>query len=305
MRPPLTPPQFRVWKMSDGYPVHGRLWPPARPTSDISFLYLHGIQSHGGWYEWSASLLATTGAPVLLPDRRGSGLNTEQRGDAPAMERWLADLDELAGWLEREYGTARVALVGVSWGGKPATAWAMRNPRRAARLLLIAPGLFPRVGVGVVNRLKIGGALLTGCHTRLYPLPLDDPRLFTANPAGQSFIAQDTLKLTQATARFLYFSSRLDHQLARAAAGALQVETTLFLAENDQIIRNRPTETWLGRLARPFPRIFLFPFAEHTVEFEKDVTKFETLTLRWATQPAEAAFPAGGERLGANELQNP
>lgn len=76
---PHSPPEFHSWTMSDGYVLHGRLWHPAGIARDGAILYLHGIQSHGGWFEWSASLLAHLGYPVLLPDRRGSGLNRPAR----------------------------------------------------------------------------------------------------------------------------------------------------------------------------------------------------------------------------------
>jgi len=83
--------------MSDGYALAGRIWTPEVPAgggdhagtpahaNDATvrwpmrvILYLHGIQSHGGWFEWSASRLAAAGHIVLLapagqwPEYRGS-----------------------------------------------------------------------------------------------------------------------------------------------------------------------------------------------------------------------------------------
>src|SRR5262245_32114866 len=152
MRAPLTPPTFRTWMMSDGYEIQGRVWNP-NPTGEgvggphdeqaaaddhgtrvasgthspplggvgsdrHAYLYFHGIQSHGGWFEWSASILAQDGSPVIVPDRRGSGLNREARGDTPSIERWLDDVDEIATWVEREFDITKLRIVGVSWGGK-------------------------------------------------------------------------------------------------------------------------------------------------------------------------------------------
>jgi len=281
MPAPHTPPEIRSWTMSDGYAIHGRLWPPqrdARPSA--GFIYLHGIQSHGGWFEWSASLLAQTGNPVLLPDRRGSGLNRQDPGDTPAAQRWLADIDELAAWLETQYAIERFGVVGVSWGGKLAVAWALRNNERVERLLLVAPGLFPAVNLGIIGRWRVGLALLCGGH-RPFPIPLDDPRLFTDNPARQAFINDDPLKLTHATARFLYQSSKLDRQLAKAAPGSLRVPVTLALATRDRIIRNSPTERWLRRLAAQPVTVRVFP-AAHTLEFEEPVAAFEDFVRQWA-----------------------
>jgi hypothetical protein len=48
----------------------------ARPERQ-ALLYLHGIESHGGWFLAAAEGLAERGATTYLLDRRGSGLNLE------------------------------------------------------------------------------------------------------------------------------------------------------------------------------------------------------------------------------------
>lgn len=289
MRPPIKPPEPQIWLMSDGYAVHGRVWPATTRAPTHAVIYLHGIQSHGGWFEWSASLLAERGTPVLLPDRRGSGLNHAARGDTPSAQRWLLDIDELAAWAERQYGVARFDVVGVSWGGKPAVAWALRHPERVARLLLIAPGLFPAVDVNPHTRWQIGLSLLVG-GKRTFGIPLDDPGLFTDNPAGQQFIADDPLKLTRATARFFWHSRHLERRLLRAHDKVLQADTTLVLAEHDQIIRNQPTGMWLRRLAAREIRTLTVDNAAHTLEFAAEPAPLRDLLGRWVSnwpQPAQ------------------
>ena len=288
MRPAITPPEFHDWKMSDGYVVRGRVWPPTGQERSRIIIYLHGIQSHGGWFEWSASLLAEQGCAVILPDRRGSGLNDAARGDVPSVERWLSDIDELAAWGQREFSAARVDLVGVSWGAKLALAWALRHKDGPRRLLLVGPGLFPAVDVGLWTRARIGLSLLAG-GDRTYAIPLDDPNLFTDNPAGQDFIAGDRLKLTRATARFFWHSRRLDQRLLRAPDRALRDKTTLVLAERDRIIRNRPTEARIRRVMAEQLQVVTFPEAFHTLEFSADPAGFREVVAGWASNKFEAA----------------
>jgi alpha-beta hydrolase superfamily lysophospholipase len=291
MHPPLTPPAFHTWRLSDGARVRGRVWPggqdvrPARCSE--AFLYLHGIQSHGGWFERSASMLAAGGRMVVLPDRRGSGLNREQRGDTASAQRWLKDIDEVTEWVLTQTGLARVSLVAVSWGGKLAASWALRRPQRVERLLLIAPGLYPAVGVGAMRRLRIVATLLGGGRS-MHPIPLSDPALFTDNRAGQAFIGQDPLKLTHATARFFYHSLRLDMRLRRLAAGSLQMPVTMLLASHDRIIRNEPTECWLKRIAWQSPDIHTLCGA-HTLEFAANPEPFYECLRRWRDSAAVGA----------------
>ena len=280
MRPPLAPPEFCNWTLSDGCVLRGRVWRPRESPPRRTILYLHGIQSHGGWFEWSASVLAESGRAVILPDRRGSGLNKEARGDTPSADRWLADIDELADWAGREFAASRLGVVGVSWGGKLAAAWALRRQERVERLMLIAPGMFPAVDLGLLDKLRVGGSLIVGGRRKV-GIPLSDPALFTENPAGRQFIANDPLKLLRVTARFLYFSLRLDRGLRRCPAGSLDTPVALLLAGRDRIIRNGPTESWVRRVSAQPPDIKVFNDSSHTLEFEPEIAPFADYLGRW------------------------
>ncbi|MBI5863726.1 MAG: alpha/beta fold hydrolase [Planctomycetes bacterium] len=285
MHPPTFPREFVDWRFSDGYAARGRVW---RPSADVPrkgqrcpVLYLHGIQSHGGWFEWSASLLAEQGRAVVLADRRGSGLNSQQRGDVPELQRWNADVDELADWTLREFGVRRLAVVGVSWGGKTAVSLALRRPEIVERALLVTPGIFPAVSVGVMGRLAIAAKLFAG-GAALHPIPLSDPALFTDNPAGWAFIAADPLTLEHATARFLCESARFDARLHRMKPGTLGVPTTMLLAEHDRIIRNDATQKWAERLGGPRMNIVVLAGEAHTLEFSANRETYRKILMGWA-----------------------
>ncbi len=280
MRAPCRCPDLRAWQVSDGYTIHGRVWPPAGPAR-TAILYLHGIQSHGGWFEWSAARLAEAGHLVVLPDRRGSGRNEAQPGDTPSAERWLADIDEITAWCGREFGATRLGVVGVSWGGKLATTWSLKRTSQVAALLLVAPGLFPLVDLGWAAKLGVALALLARPR-QSFPIPLSDPELFTDDPDGQRFIAEDARKLTHVTARFLWCSRRLDRQLYRVGPRELCVPLTLALAGRERIIRNEPTQAWAEHVAGTGLRVVRFPDAAHTLEFETDPGLFGNLLDEWA-----------------------
>ena len=52
------------------------------PDFPLPVLYLHGIQSHPGWFVGLAAALSARGHPVYLVTRRGSGRNRLARGHA-------------------------------------------------------------------------------------------------------------------------------------------------------------------------------------------------------------------------------
>lgn len=267
IRAPLQAPTPLSVTYSDGYRAVGRAWIRAEAGGErTGILYLHGIQSHGGWYEWSASLLARRGA-VWMPDRRGSGRNVTARGDVANPDRWLVDLDELVAKFRQECGAEAVDVVGVSWGGKLALAWSLRRPAGLRRLLLVAPGLFPRVDLPLSVRMRIAAALLAA-PTRHFPIPLNDAALFTESADGQAFIRDDSIKLETATARFLYNSRRLDQRIARAKPATIAAPVTALLAGGDRIVNTDLIRSRLIELCASRPEIVMFPGASHSLEFE-------------------------------------
>jgi alpha-beta hydrolase superfamily lysophospholipase len=272
-----TEEQIHQITYSDGYRGTFRFWPGGRRGS---VLYMHGIQSHGLWFIQSAQMLAQAGLNVLLADRRGSGLNEQDRGDVDSFRRWLADQIELVDWLTRTTGDHKVNLVGVSWGGKLVMGLAKMIPERLASLTLIAPGIFPAVDVSAMQKLRIARAVILRNKTR-FPIPLDAPELFTGNPLRQTFIRDDTLKLTHVTGNFLYQSRRLDG-FVRTIPSRLTMPIKLFLAGHEQIIDNtRTLHYFRGLRTTGIKELAFYPQACHTLEFEQDNQGFLNDLREW------------------------
>jgi alpha-beta hydrolase superfamily lysophospholipase len=250
-----------------------------------AILYLHGIQSHGLWFETSASTLAESGFTVCLPDRRGSGLNPPPRGHVRHYQRWIDDHIELLDRIILQTKHRRVHVLGVSWGGKLALALAKTVPQKIASLTLIAPGLFPAVDVSLAIKLKIALAVITR-SSRRFNIPLNEPELFTDNPDRREFIRQDNLRLTWASANFLYQSRRLDFFLRRPP-GRLDFPVKLFLAGRERIIDNNTTLRYHRALRVTKPKqTAYYPEASHTLEFEKDNRAFLTDLQEWLNHAA-------------------
>lgn len=250
-----------------------------------SVVFLHGIQSHAGWYERSCRTLSDAGYTVYFLDRRGSGMNQEGRGDAPSFRRLLDDVAEFLTWLPRSAvrGHATVTLPvflgAISWGGKLAAALERRHPGLVDGLMLLCPGFVPRIKVRLGTRLWI---FLTRWFRpgKKFPIPLNDPELFTATPRWLEYLRQDPLRLHQATARFLLESARLDGYLMFVPK-YVHVPVLLLLAENDRIIHNGRTRAFVERFAAKDKTILEYPGAQHTLEFEPDPQPFLDDMLRW------------------------
>lgn len=242
-------------------------------------VFLHGVRSHGGWYGRSCARFAAAGFKVYFLDRRGSGLNTVRRGDALGFRRLLDDVAEFLLQLRADRGWLPVFVAGISWGGKLAVGLPYRRPGLVDGLVLLCPGLRPKVAPPFLSRVRIALARVLR-PVRYFPVPLNEPDLFTGSPDWQKFIAEDRFGVTEATARFLFASFGLDVYLRRAAR-RVNVPTLLLLAGQDRIIDNAETRAFVAAFPSRDNRVIDYPEAHHTLEFEPDGHPFVEDVVRW------------------------
>jgi alpha-beta hydrolase superfamily lysophospholipase len=258
--------ELATFRASDGYPFYLRHY-PAAGAARARLVFVHGIRSHGGWYARSCAKLAEAGFDVHFLDRRGAGLNTARRGDTPSFRRLLDDVAEYVQHLRAERGWLPVFVCGISWGGKLAVGLPYRKPNLVDGLALLCPGLVPKVAPPLPQRARIAVARVFR-PWKFFPIPLNEPELFTAAPEWRTYIDREPHGLRQATSRFLFSSFSLDIYLKRAAK-RVTVPTFLALAEHDRIIDNARTAEFVRRF--PGPReVVTYPDSHHTLEFEPE-----------------------------------
>jgi len=254
-------------ELPDGYRTSAYFHEPPGDYALGTVVYLHGIQSHPGWFAGSASALAARGHRVLQVTRRGSGNNRTDRGHARSAGQLLDDVAAACRFAARDAPAPGVHLVGVSWGGKLAACYAAeRCDVPLASLTLIAPGLAPKVSIRPGTKLAVAMSLAC-CPRRTFEIPLADVELFTDSEPMREYLRRDRCRLLRATGRFLYVSRRLDQLLRRSPPGGLKMPVTLILAERDRIIDNAATRRLTERLAGERLEVKTLPGA-HTLEFE-------------------------------------
>ena len=232
--------------------------------ANTALVYLHGIESHGGWFDGPADLLCGQGYDVYCLDRRGSGVNRENRGfgsgHADSYETLLADIHAFIKPLRSRYRA--LYLVGLSWGGKLAMSHAVTHPLDCDGLILITPGIRAKVNVGFGTLIEI---ILADPH-RPIKLPIE-PEMFTATPHILDKIRNDPLRLRYATAGFLLQSSKLDGYLDRRIVEN-KLPILLILAGNDRIVDNRGVIDVLGRGKQRILDIVTYTDQTHSVQFD-------------------------------------
>jgi pimeloyl-ACP methyl ester carboxylesterase len=143
-------------------------------VSDLPIVVVPGIQGH---WEWMRPALAAlrTGGPVST-----FSLNEEDgRGDP--FDQWMASIDRLIAGT----GSARVALVGVSFGGLVVTRYAAMRPDRVAALVLVsAPS--PRMPLGRAEQTLVRYPLATLPFFALRGVTRLAPEVIAAKPTWMS-----------------------------------------------------------------------------------------------------------------------
>ncbi len=248
--------------------------------SETAILYLHGIESHAGWFDSAAPMLAKKGIDVFALDRRGSGLNRGIHGrpDGHALnkEEVLGDIEVLLGELREQY--ARIVLVGLSWGGKPALTYALRHPSKIDGVVLITPGLKAKIGVPIWTRLKIlFQSLLRPTATTRIPIR---PEMFTTTHEHLKFIREDSLRLHRATAGFFLVSRAFEIEIDRRI-DRLRVPTLVVLAGLDQIIDNEKVQKLLRKARDASVRTIIYDDQTHSIQFD-DPKKLTSDIVSWS-----------------------
>jgi alpha-beta hydrolase superfamily lysophospholipase len=272
-----SPGRLATFRASDGYSFYYRHY-PANRAPKARLVFVHGIRSHGGWYERSCRGLAEAGFDIYFLDRRGGGMNTAHRGDAPSFRRLIDDLAEFVQSLREDRAYLPIIVGGISWGGKLAVGLPYRKPGLIDGMVLLCPGIMPIVAPPFMRRMRIAIARVFR-PWKFFPIPLNEPELFTASPRWQKYIDEEPHGLRQATARFLFSSFSLDIYLGRAAR-RVNVPTLLLLGEKDRIISNPATRAFAGRFASP-PRIIEYPDSHHTLEFEAEPHAWMDDVIAW------------------------
>jgi len=121
---------------------------------------------------------------VILIDRPGMGWSKRKSRDASAPQFHAAILGDVLDQL----GIARAIIVGHSWGGALAAAFALDHPDRAAALALLAPPLYPLAHRATSLYALFATPILGWIYARTLALPLGLP--FIGLALGSAFLPQ-------------------------------------------------------------------------------------------------------------------
>lgn len=264
----------------DGLALALHRWIPHQPTAAV--VYVHGIQSHGGWMFETGPHLASRGVAVHVLDRRGSGASEGPPGNSEH-DAWIADYVSALEAVRCVHPGVPLTLIGQSFGGSLAAAVGATAPHAYDAIALVAPAL---------NQIRGGRVAPPGApspplpdlvdHT-LVPIPLED-RQYTRDPRYLAFMRDDP-RMLRAIGR--------NHRRAQLALTATYMSASdsfrdkpaaLFLPRVDEIIDLSLAREAFGFLA-PHGVIIELPSEDHYLEFSPARTTFLELLLAFVRAP--------------------
>ena len=285
--PDASEQQIRTLAARDGAALPYRLFPAGQPRGAL--VYLHGIQSHGGWYVDTAEEVARRGYSMYLTDRRGSGESTEPRGYFKDREQLVGDVREFVDLAHDEHPGLPVFLVGGCWGARPGVTFALEAQDQLAGLILISPALAAKVDLTAPEKLKVivGGTVRPRSKVRI---PLS-PELFTRNAKWLQFIRDDPLVLHEVATSFFLKQALWDKWIAKQSG--LRLPLLLLQSGRDEIVDVPKVRTWFERQESEDKRYVLYPEFDHLLDVEDERGRYWDDLVDWLNEHAPARTREG------------
>jgi alpha-beta hydrolase superfamily lysophospholipase len=267
-------------KTADGLDLFVRRWQTEDVPHRWTFVVVHGLGEHGGRYQHLAEWFAPLGATVYAMDHRGHGHSGGQRGHAPSLEALLDDIDAVVMHAREESG-GPVVLIGHSFGGLLAIAYALRDPDPIDRAVFSAPLLMVKVKVPGWKRAL--GKVLPRVAPRLSLSNEVDAEVLSHDPENARTYRSDPLVHDRISAG-LYGDTvaRGEEFIERAAE--LRVPFLLLHGRDDQIVDPLGSQRFFARATVPERAFCLYPGMYHEVFNEVEQEKVFQDVESWLSQ---------------------
>jgi alpha-beta hydrolase superfamily lysophospholipase len=271
-------------KAADGTDLFLRRWQADALPHQWTFIVVHGLGEHGGRYQQLAEWFTPLGATVYAMDQRGHGRSGGQRGHAPSMKVLLDDIEAVVERARDESG-APLVMIGHSFGGLLAIAYALDRPTQLDRAVFSAPALLPKVRVPAWKQAL--ARVLPKVAPRTSFTNEIDPDVLSHDPAIARTYTTDPLVHKQITAG-LYASTIAQGEAFIARAPELRVPFLLLHGRDDQIVDPIGSQRFFAGATAPGRAFCLYPGLYHEIFNEVEHEKVFQDIESWLTQRTDA-----------------
>jgi len=271
-------------KTSDGLDLFVRRWETEGVPHQWTFVIVHGLGEHGGRYQHLAAWFTPRGATVYAMDHRGHGRSGGPRGHAPSLIALLDDIDAVVVRARAESGGPLV-LIGHSFGGLLAIAYALDRPDRIDKAIFSAPALVARVKVPAWKQ-ALARVLPTVAPKASFANEID-PNVLSHDHTVAPAYSSDPLVHNQITAG-LYASTIARGEEFIGRAPELRVPFLLMHGRDDQIVDPAGSQRFFARATAHDRAFCLYPGFYHEIFNEIDQERVFQDIESWLTQRSDA-----------------
>ena len=271
-------PKMGQFDTEDGSRLYYDCW--AAKGDYPCVIYLHGLESHMGWFSNLAQFLNSRDISVYAFDRRGSGLNKSNSRNFSS--RYMSsDLKMFLGLVKKEHPDSRIFLIGLCLGGKIAVDFFYYYQDCLDGLILISPSLKTRLKFSLSDKLSI-----LFRPNKMIKVPIKDT-VFTSNEKYLKYIEKDSLRLRHIPAQHLLEIAKMDRHL-KTASENIKLPVLLMLAGIDKIINTRSCRRWYKKLPSTDKTLKFYKKYHHILTFEEDAAKVMEDIVSWIEKRAYA-----------------
>ena len=124
--------------VDDGLTLNGCVWRNDAPRGII--LFMHGIESHLGWFQDAGASIAQQGFTVYGLDRRGSGKSEGTRGHMKSFRHVVADMHSLVRFVRgSEDAQLKMIGLGLSLGSNFWSSYSILHPGSIDGIVMVGP----------------------------------------------------------------------------------------------------------------------------------------------------------------------
>ena len=267
-------------RTADGLSLEVRRWQEDSVPHRWTFVIVHGLGEHSGRYQHLAARFTPLGATVYAMDQRGHGRSGGKRGHAPSLDALLDDIDAVVLRARADDGSP-VVLIGHSFGGLLAIAYALKHADHIDRAIFSAPLL------KVKQRVPAWKRALSTVLPRIAPgMTFSnevDASLLSHDPGNGPAYTSDPLVHDHITAG-LYGDTIARGEEFIMRAPELRVPFLLMQGRDDQIVDPVGSQRFFARAAAPDRAFCLYPGLYHEIFNELDREKVFQDIESWLTQ---------------------
>jgi acylglycerol lipase len=243
-------------------------------------IYLHGLESHMGWFLNLAEFLNLKNINVYAFDRRGSGLNKNSSRNFSS--RYMSsDLKIFIDLVKKDHPGSGIFLIGLCLGGKIAVDFFSYHRDCLDGLILISPSLKTKLKFSLSDKFSI-----LFRPNSILKVPIKDA-MFTSNEKWLKYIEKDSLRLRYIPAQHLLEIAKMERHLVKAS-GNIRLPVLLMLAGIDEIIDTAGVKRWYEKLPSPDKTLKFYKDYHHLLTFEENAALVMEDIAVWIKKRADA-----------------